>query len=178
MKRALALGGALAVAIVLLAACDDGDSVPEPPTRVTATAVRVAPSPTPTRTATPRPEHQVPLSEPELAALVPGTESIESTFADLRLNTQHAVLLTTRRQPTTARFSVRRRNDSSPRDGSVGTRVNTGTCLLAKRASDMTLFPFAIREVQEFYAGIGKSAALMALICNGGRYSTTAQRER
>lgn len=90
MKRVLALGGALVVSIVLLATCGDGDRAPEAQTSVAATAVRVAPSPTPVPTATATPVPSIPLSDPELATLVLATESIESTFPDLRLNTQHS----------------------------------------------------------------------------------------
>ena len=89
MKRALALGGTLAVVIVLFAACGDGGSTaPETPTRAVATVIPVAPTPTPAPTATPEPA--ITLSEPEQAALVLATESIESTFGDLRLNAQHS----------------------------------------------------------------------------------------
>ena len=91
MRRALALGGTLAVAVVLSVACGAGGSTaPDTPARVVATVVVVAPSPTSAPTATPTQGPSILLSEPELAALVLATESIESTFAALRLNAQHS----------------------------------------------------------------------------------------
>ena len=94
MKRARALGGTLAVTVLLSAACGDGGSTaPETATRVVARVIPVAPSPTPAPTATPAQEPSTVLSESELAALVVATESVESTFPGLRLNAQDSSLL-------------------------------------------------------------------------------------